>query len=38
MVRTILGARVLLAMTVAACVGTWGLHVYPVQTDDPFLG
>jgi hypothetical protein len=37
MVRTILGARVLLALTVAACVGTWGLHVYPVQTDDPFL-
>jgi len=36
MMRTVLGAR-LLAMIVAACIGTWGLHVYPVQTDDAFL-
>ena len=38
MLRTIVGARVLLAMVVAACVGLWGLHLYPVQTENPFLG
>ena len=38
MLHAIVGARVLLAMVVAACVGLWGLHLYPVQTDNPFLG
>jgi hypothetical protein len=37
MLRAILGARVVLAMAVAACIGMWGLHRYPVQRDDPFL-
>src|SRR2546430_9133284 len=37
MLHAILGARVLVAMVVAACVGAWGLHAYPVQLDDPFL-
>ena len=37
MLRAILGARVVLAMAVAACIGVWGLHTYPVQRDDPFL-
>src|SRR5437868_2781204 len=37
MMRAILAARVLVAMAVAACVGTWGLHVYPVQPNDVFL-
>jgi hypothetical protein len=37
MVRAILAARVVLAMAVAVCVGLWGLHRYPVQSDDPFL-
>jgi len=38
MVRDILGAHALLVMIVAAVVGAWGLRVYPVQTDNPFLG
>ena len=38
MLRTIVGARVLLDMLIAGCVGTWGLHSYPVQTDNAFLG
>ena len=37
MLRTIVEARVLVAMLVAAGVGTWGLHAYPVRTDDVFL-
>src|SRR3990170_3547100 len=37
MLHTILEARVLLAMVTAACVGTWGLYVHPVQPDNPFL-
>src|SRR5467141_2367675 len=37
MVRAMLGARVVLAMAMAGCIGAWGLHIYPVQTDDPFL-
>src|SRR5688572_4775167 len=37
MLHAILEARVLLAMMIAACVGTWGLHVHPVRTDNPFL-
>jgi hypothetical protein len=38
MFRKILAARALVAMSVAAAVGTWGLYAYPVQTDNPFLG
>jgi hypothetical protein len=34
MLRTIVEARVLVAMLVAAAVGTWGLDAYPVRTDD----
>jgi hypothetical protein len=37
MLRTILDARGVVAMLIAAAVGTWGLHVYPVQSDDVFL-
>jgi len=37
MLRTIVDARRLVAMLIAAGVGTWGLHTYPVQTDDVFL-
>jgi hypothetical protein len=37
MLRTILEIRGLVAMLVAAGVGTWGLHAYPVRTDDVFL-
>ena len=37
MLRTILDARGLVAMLIAATVGAWGLHVYPVQSDDVFL-
>ena len=38
MVRTILGARSLVAMVMAAATGAWGLHAYPIQIDNPFLG
>ena len=38
MLRAIIGARVLLDMLIAACVGTWGLYTYPVQTGNAFLG
>src|SRR5438128_6973362 len=38
MVRTIVEMRVLVAMMAAAATGTWGLHAYPVQTDNVFLG
>jgi hypothetical protein len=37
MLHAIVEARVLLAMVIAACVGTWGLHAYPVQVENPFL-
>src|SRR5947209_7349750 len=37
MLRTVLRARVVLAMALAACIGMWGLHKYPVPSDDPFL-
>src|SRR5882762_9895230 len=37
MLRALLGARVVLAMAAAACIGVWGLLMYPVQSDDPFL-
>jgi hypothetical protein len=38
MLHAIVGARVLVAMVVAAGVAVWGLHLYPVQTANPFLG
>ena len=37
MLRTILDARQLVAMSVAAVIGATGLHVYPLPTDDVFL-
>ena len=37
MLRRMLAARGLIAMSVAAVIGAWGLHAYPVQIDDPFL-
>ena len=36
--RTILGARVLVAMLMAAVTAAWGLHQYPVDADNAFLG
>src|SRR2546425_208450 len=38
MIRTILAARALVAMSVAAVVGTWGVFVHPVNPENPFLG
>src|SRR5882762_10015908 len=38
MLRAIIGARVLLDILIAGCVGTRGLYAYPVQTDNAFLG
>ena len=37
MLRAVVETRGLVAMLVAAGVGTWGLHTYPVRTDDAFL-
>ncbi len=37
MLRTMLQGRAVLALLAAAAVGTWGLHVFPVQADNPFL-
>ncbi|WP_291990042.1 TraM recognition domain-containing protein [Luteitalea sp.] len=37
MLRTILQGRAVLALLVAGVVGTWGLHAFPVPTDNPFL-
>ena len=37
MVRTILDARPLVALIVAALIGTIGLHAYPLPSDDVFL-
>lgn len=37
MLRTILQGRAVLALLVAAAAGTWGLHAFPVQADNPFL-
>ena len=37
MVQAMLGARGLIAMLIALATGTWGLHAYPVQTDNVFL-
>ena len=38
MLRTILGARVLVAMLMAAVTAAWGLHQYPVDANNAFLG
>jgi hypothetical protein len=37
MMQGILEGRVLVAMAVAAAMGAWGLHTYPVDPDNPFL-
>jgi hypothetical protein len=37
MLRSILEARAMVATIVAAGVGTWGLHTYPVHPDKVFL-
>jgi hypothetical protein len=37
MLHAMLRARVLVAMVVAAGVGAWGLHAYPVQPENAFL-
>jgi TraM recognition site of TraD and TraG len=37
MLRSILEARAVVALVVAAGVGTWGLHTYPVRPDEVFL-
>src|SRR5438046_6554282 len=38
MFRTILGARAPLAMLIAGMAGACGLHQYPVDADNAFLG
>src|SRR5690242_15626889 len=37
MLRTVVEARTLVAMMVAACVGTWGLRAHPVDQENLFL-
>ena len=37
MLRTVVEARTLVAMMVAACVGTWGLRTHPVDHENLFL-
>src|SRR5258705_11219493 len=37
MPRTVVEGRALVAMVVAACVGTWGLHSFPVEHENLFL-
>jgi len=37
MLRTLLHGRAVLALLAAAVVGTWGLHAFPMLTDNPFL-
>jgi hypothetical protein len=37
MLRRMIEARAVIALAIAAVVGGWGLHVYPVQVDNPFL-
>src|SRR6476469_4326803 len=37
MLRTVVEARTLVAMMVAACVGTWGLRAHPVDHENLFL-
>ena len=38
MLHGIVAMRGLIAMGLAAIVGSWGLHAYPVNMTDPFLG
>ena len=38
MLRTILDARGLVALSVAICVGVYGLRTFPISTENPFLG
>lgn len=37
MIRTIVAARGLVAMSVAAVVGTWGVFVHPVDVENPLV-
>src|SRR4051812_45443227 len=37
MLRTVVETRTLVAMMVAACVGTWGLRAHPVDHENLFL-
>src|SRR5215813_5358201 len=37
MLRTVVEARAVIAMMVAACVGTWGLRAHPVDQENLFL-
>jgi hypothetical protein len=36
--HTLVDARALVALTLAAATGLWGTHTYPVSRDDVFLG
>src|SRR3954452_6962490 len=38
MLHAIVAIRRVLAMAMAAAIGTWGLQVHPVDLADPFLG
>ena len=38
MLRTVVEARTLVAMMVAACVGTWGLRMHPVDHENLLRG
>ena len=38
MLRILIEARALVALTLAAAAGLWGIQSYPVSRDDPFLG
>ncbi len=37
MLRTVLEARLLIALAIAAGVGAYGLHAYPIRADEVFL-
>ena len=36
--RKIVEARVVIALTLAGCVGAWGVHAHPISRDNVFLG
>ena len=38
MLRILVEARAVVALTLAAAAGLWGVQTYPVSPDDPFLG
>ena len=38
MLRTLIEARALVVLIVAAATGLWGTQTYPVSRDDVFLG